>query len=293
MPENLVSQSRSFLARTLLSSLYYSTLLLVFITSIHAQTRVAIIDFVGDDTGELTNQFRSSLQQSKSSELTIIDERAVRLALKGSGYQGVLNLSREEARALGLSLGSDFYVLGLMRVIRRIISADNYYFDVISGLFLVESRSGKLLQFRFAHERANDEPTARRILMQRMSQEGRLAPPVFSEAAHIIENRISDDMIDLSNDETTKLKLVQPLFYQHLKPAYPFQAELLGLTATIELDVVFRADGRVGEIEVIRWGGFGLDESAIATAQQLRFKPAELNGRTITVRGRVRYNFRK
>ncbi len=84
-----------------------------------------------------------------------------------------------------------------------------------------------------------------------------------------------------------------PVFYQRLKPAYTEQADLAGITATVELEAVFGADGNVGDITVSRWAGFGLDESAIATVRQLRFKPARRDGKVVTIRALVRYNFRR
>jgi TonB family protein len=85
----------------------------------------------------------------------------------------------------------------------------------------------------------------------------------------------------------------QPVFYQRLKPEYTEQADLAGVVATVELEAVFRDDGTVGEIEVVKWAGFGLDESAIATVKKLRFKPAERGEKTLTIKGLVRYNFRR
>jgi len=49
----------------------------------------------------------------------------------------------------------------------------------------------------------------------------------------------------------------------------------------------------VGEIQIVRWGGFGLDESAERAIRQLKFKPATRDGRAVSVRAIVRYNFRR
>ena len=44
---------------------------------------------------------------------------------------------------------------------------------------------------------------------------------------------------------------------------------------------------------MVKWAGFGLDESAIATVKKLRFKPAERDEKKLTIKGLVRYNFRR
>jgi hypothetical protein len=49
----------------------------------------------------------------------------------------------------------------------------------------------------------------------------------------------------------------------------------------------------VGEIQIVRWAGFGLDETTIATVRQLHFFPAMKNGTPIPMRVLLRYNFRQ
>ena len=46
-------------------------------------------------------------------------------------------------------------------------------------------------------------------------------------------------------------------------------------------------------IEVVKWAGFGLDEEGVSAVRQLRFEPATMNGKQISVTAMVRYNFRK
>jgi TonB family protein len=53
------------------------------------------------------------------------------------------------------------------------------------------------------------------------------------------------------------------------------------------------ADGEVRGVDIVRWAGFGLDESAVATVKQMHFFPAMRNGTAIPMRVMLRYNFRK
>src|SRR6185295_14800186 len=84
-----------------------------------------------------------------------------------------------------------------------------------------------------------------------------------------------------------------PEFLNRVKPEYTDEAERADITATVEALAVFRADGTVGEIQITRWAGFGLDEAAARAVRQLKFKPARRNGRPASVRATVRYNFRR
>jgi len=84
-----------------------------------------------------------------------------------------------------------------------------------------------------------------------------------------------------------------PKPYRRLRPAYPESAARAEVEATVDVVVDVGADGEVGQVEVARWGGFGLDEITIATVRQLHFFPASRNGIPIPMRVLLRYNFRK
>ena len=53
------------------------------------------------------------------------------------------------------------------------------------------------------------------------------------------------------------------------------------------------ADGEVTRAEVVRWAGYGLDESTINTIQQLHFTPAKRDDKPMRLRVLLRYNFRR
>ena len=46
-------------------------------------------------------------------------------------------------------------------------------------------------------------------------------------------------------------------------------------------------------VEIVRWGGFGLDEEVAATIRRMNFHPAERDGERVPVRVLLRYNFRR
>jgi TonB family protein len=228
-----------------------------------------------------------------------LDEGLARLAARGAGYDGSLNLSREEARALGQSLGCDFYILGKVQVTRRAVSADKFYFEALAGLFVVGARTGALTHFVFGREQAGDEEEAWRRLEARIRQEWHRCESAIvgarkTQAAEIESvAQTRGTLIEVFPDDPSDQGMERPVFYQRLKPDYTEEADLMGITATVELEAVFGADGKVGEVEVTRWAGFGLDESALATVRRLSFKPARRDGKDVTIRALVRYNFRR
>lgn len=257
-----------------------------------AAARVAVLNLVGDDGGEFTRLLREEAK-GDTAEIGLIDEEQLDVALRGAGYAGSLNLSLDEARALGLSLGCDYFVIGKVVVARRIASENKFYFESAAGMFLVETRSGRLLRFSFARAEAEREADVRVHLASALRASwkafvGAIRQGEWREGAS--NSAEPEQVIDLS--EPSAAGITPPIFFQRLKPQYTAEARLVGLAATVELNAVFQADGRVGRVEVVRWAGFGLDEAAIAVVRQLRFKPAESDGRKISVRARVQYNFR-
>ncbi len=253
-----------------------------------AQPRVAVLDFRGEISA--SNHLRKVVSHS---EFTLLAADQMNVALQGAGYSGSLNLTLTEARALGLSIGCDYYVIGLARVLRRLATAQEFYFDVLVAAFLVETRTGKLLRFSFEKAQVPKESSTTKQLTELVETIWRQSADAIKSPPQETMNHSSAELYDLSSDEAAKLNIKPPQFYRRSKPEYTATAEFAGITATIELKAVFQADGRIGAVEVIRWGGFELDESSLATVRQLRFEPAKLNGRSVNVSAVVQYNFRK
>jgi TonB family protein len=64
-------------------------------------------------------------------------------------------------------------------------------------------------------------------------------------------------------------------------PAYTVEARNLKLEGEVLLEVTFEANGQLHVNRVVRGLGHGLDETAIAAANKMRFKPALRNGQAI------------
>ncbi|HKG20530.1 MAG TPA: energy transducer TonB, partial [Blastocatellia bacterium] len=96
---------------------------------------------------------------------------------------------------------------------------------------------------------------------------------------------------DIPNEESPRF--TPPRFANRIKPEYPSEANRANVGGTVEARAVFRANGEVGDIYITRWAGFGMEESAVRAIRGLKFAPATLDNRPVSVRALVRYNFRK
>ena len=253
-----------------------------------AQSRLAILDFNGDV--EVSQQLR---KLAESNGISMVNEEQLKLAVSGAGYNRSLNLKVEDARALGLSIGCDYYLIGTAKVQRRLLSEREFYFDVLIAVFVVETRSGRLIKFLFEQARTEKETAARERLKELTKTIWRQSSDALKSSA--ISNDIDKvtEVYDLESAEAVKLQIKPPQFFRRVKPTYTATADLMGIAATVELKVIFQSNGLVGAVEVIRWAGFGLDDSALATVKQLKFEPAKLQNKPVSVSAVVQYNFRQ
>lgn len=60
---------------------------------------------------------------------------------------------------------------------------------------------------------------------------------------------------------------------------------------TVTLRVAFLENGKIGDVSIVNYLPDGLTEQAIEAAKQIKFEPAMLNGKPITVTKQVQYNF--
>jgi TonB family protein len=77
-----------------------------------------------------------------------------------------------------------------------------------------------------------------------------------------------------------------------VEPEYSQEARDARLQGTVVLRAVIDADGRPGEIRVLRPLGMGLDEKAIEAVSQWRFRPGVKDGQPVPVQANIEINFR-
>src|SRR5688572_21469305 len=137
--------------------------LLFGITKLHGvgQTRslpvVSVLDFgttpIAKTAAEtIRDRFRAS------GEFLVVDPDLSRTAAKGIGYSGSLNLTVTEARDLGAALATEFYIIGDAQTLRRSsFQSPVVYYESYCSIFLVSSRTGRLLLWNrpsFQHDEA-------------------------------------------------------------------------------------------------------------------------------------------
>jgi TonB family protein len=83
-----------------------------------------------------------------------------------------------------------------------------------------------------------------------------------------------------------------PTILEKPKPEYTAEGRSLKIEGDVVVDMVFLANGAVQINRVVSGLGHGLDEAAVRSAQQIKFKPALRQGQPVDFPARVRIEFR-
>jgi TonB family protein len=279
-------------------------LFLILFSQVHAsprQTRLSILDFGSTPLGRVSAKNLRDKFQSNT-DIRLLDPQLCASAARGVGYSGSLNMSTSDARDLGAAMDAEFYLIGDAQTLRRSSSTTPIYYESYCSIFLISSRSGRLVSWQRLNAEADKTNTAEDKLTKSLSDELRdelveaikkaqseesNERAIIGSSAPLIEEAPEDD----KSADAQGVRLPRP--YRRLRPAYPESAARAEAEATIDVLVDVGADGEVSQVQIARWGGFGLDETTIATVRQLHFFPALRNGSPIPMRVLLRYNFRK
>jgi TonB family protein len=262
--------------------------------------QVAILDLGADATAEHT---AAELARgfAATTDFTVVNRAQARAAAQGIGYRGSLNLSLEEARDLGAAVGCDFLVMGDAETVRRSAFERKDYYEAYAALFLVSARTGRLLLWEQPSAEAADAQAAERILLVELARRGARYAELL-RATHAAERDeklaalardtpVIADVPEADSAEAAHLRAPRP--FRRWQPTYPLMAARMLAEATVDVLVEIDAAGEVGQMEIARWAGYGLNEAVVATVRQMHFFPALRDGHPTPMRALLRYNFRK
>ncbi len=86
--------------------------------------------------------------------------------------------------------------------------------------------------------------------------------------------------------------ITPPSLLREVKPDYTEEARRRGINGEVELEIVVRSDGTVGDVRLVRGLGAGLDQRAVDAVRQWRFSPARRSGTPVDVLVQIAVEFR-
>jgi TonB family protein len=265
------------------------------------RTRVAVLDFGESASAHRIADELAGALRSNSTELSLLSRAQARAAARGVGYVGSLNLTLEGARDLGAAVGCDFFFAGEAATLARHASVRADYFESYAALYLVSSLTGKLVFWERVSVESASAADSERDLLARLRARVEFYAATIRRAreAERAERRLAverdtpvvEDAPEEGSDAAKDFRV--PLPYRRLRPQYTEAASLDAVEATIDALVSLDERGEVQNVEIVRWAGYGLDESVAQTIQQMHFRPALRVGSPVPTRVLLRYNFRK
>ncbi|HTH51852.1 MAG TPA: energy transducer TonB [Pyrinomonadaceae bacterium] len=271
----------------------YSVIAIVVMigTSVGHAQRIAVLT---PDNSETSKRFATLIEQGLKN-VVVIDHDLARSAFDAAKFDTPYNLTLEQARHVGQAIGCDFFVLLRSALQRRSSFEKEEYYDATVAVFLVSTRTGRLVGFT-THASTESKPDAAvHKLESLLTNDGRS----MAEAVKAIQKEEltakPPPAMEEPPDEGSPLaqNFRPPVPFQRIKPLYTKLAEQHDVTATVELQVDLDETGKVIRTQTTRWAGFDLDESVDKAVRQMNWRPAERNGKFIPMRFLVRYNFKK
>ena len=262
---------------------------------------VAVLDLGETETGQRTAD-ELSAALARVPHFALVNRAQSRAAARGVGYTGSLNLTLEEARSLGASIGCDFYFTGEAQTLRRTSTSRPDYFESYASVFLISAETGRLVLWEHFNSEAAAAGEAEKSLLaslrvRAMHYAQTIEQAQAAEGSERLTLRAREgagafeELPEEGSPAALNFRAPQP--YRSLRPPYPATAARAAVEATVDALVSVDAAGEVKDIEIVRWAGYGLNEAVTATVRQLHFRPAMRDGQAVPVRVLLRYNFRR
>lgn len=261
----------------------------VFSTAVFSQN-IAIID---PEPSQISGQIVSLVESGFSPEFDIVERSMSEMIFTEREFERPFNLSIEDSRNYGASVGSNYFLLVKTDTLRRTSFEREKYFESYIAYFLVSSRTGKLLFWKLS-KYEEDSPE---ISEQKLAASIENSIRELSETIHSSENedtlyRAETDDLVFETAFAESKDFRPPMPYLRIKPEYTKTAAIYDVLATVDVAVEIDDTGNVKNIEILRWAGFGLDESVIETIRGLKWRPGDLKGEPLAMRVLLRYNFK-
>lgn len=265
---------------------FFSALfILAFVFAANAKSLATVT--IGDNTADA---YTAKLRAELSGQFTLLDEDLASSAFASFKFATPTNLTVDQAAAAGSAIGCDFFVIINAGINRRSSFAKPVYFEAYASLFVIETRTGRLL--RWLHPRI-EAPTEAEALPQLLQTAGETAAAIAKSAHGVTPAEIDDTASIESLPDSPEKGLQPPIPFRRIKPLYTEAAERLGVAATVEILVDIDADGKILRTRVVRWAGFGLEASVEDAVRKMNWRPAYRNNKPLAMRVLLRYNFKR
>ena len=241
-----------------------------------------------------SEKFAEKLTDSLFEKFKVLDSSLSETAFLSSNPEKPFNLTVEEAKIIGAAIGCEFFLLVRSENLRRYSFEKKEYFESFAAVYAVSSRTGRLVFWKLKTFNGYKSADAERLLFDSIAD---LAKEISDKLPNIAKEEFNEKVSKLEEipDENSfeAKNFRSPLPYRRISPQYTAIANLYNIAATIDIEVDFDETGKILLTKIVRWAGFGLDESVTETVRKMNWRPATRNQKTLPIRVLLRYNFKK
>ena len=256
--------------------------------------RVAVL---APDKTDPSREFASNLQNALNEiqKVSVQDSSLAIAAFNATAPEDPYNMTKEQSKAIGAAIGCEYFILVRSATFRRSSSTRPEYYEASAVAFVVSSRTGHLVQWTpLRSEAAKADRAEKRLAASITPYARKLAAGLPDITKMEMTEPPLADMEEASDNASPGAKNFHaPVPYRRIKPQYTTDAYLHDIAATVDIVIDLSAAGEILRTEIVRWAGYGLDESAEKAVRSMNWRPAERNGKALPMRFLVRYNFKK
>lgn len=247
------------------------------------------------DGAEQSKKFAALIEEYLEDKVNLLDNDLGRAAYQSISPPAPFNLTADESKLIGTAISCDFFILLRTATQRRSAFRRNEYYEAYTHVYVVSSRTGKLVFWKNQKlEASNPNSAEKQLNVSAINLADELAAAIkltFKTVVREASTPLIEEVPDADSPLAKDLKA--PIPYRRIKPGYTAEAALYNVTATVEILVDTDTNGAITRTEIVRWAGFGLDESVEKTVRAMNWRPAFRGGKPLAMRFLLRYNFKR
>ena len=262
----------------------HCSLFCVFALNFHVDAQTIAI--LTPDKAEKSISFAEKLGLSLSDKLNVLDNSLAEAAYLSVSPPTPFNQTSEESKRIGAAIGCDVFVLIQAATLRRSSFQKAEYYESYAAIYLVSARTGRLAFWKMQQFEAGKPDVSQKMLDGSV---GSLAREISENVRSAVKKELTEPggpVMEEVPDETSPAakNFRAPIPFRRIKPEYTIQASLYDVAATVDMVIDLDEKGVILRTEVVRWAGFGLDESVEKTVRAMNWRPAERHGKSLPMR---------
>lgn len=230
--------------------------------------------------------------QSFSAKFKVLDKDLSEAAFLSVNPEKPFNLTVQDSKIIGEAIGCQYFLLVNAVNQRRYSYTLKDYFESYAIIYAVSSRTGRLVFWSLKTFNGATPEKADKLLFDSTAD---LTIELYEKFANISKEELNEKSLTEFSEipEETLPNFRPPLPYKRISPPYTEIAAFYKVEATVDIEIYVDENGKILRTEIVRWAGFGLDESVAETIRKMNWRAAEKDGKKVPIRALLRYNFRK